>query len=67
MNTSSTRPPKEIGFLKDEETVNSWVLVQKSALPKVLISVSRECRSSRNASAAQIRSTPTVATTITVS
>ena len=39
MNTSSTRPPNETGFLIDDETVKSWVDVQNNALPSVLISV----------------------------
>jgi hypothetical protein len=39
MKMSRTRPPKEIGSLSEEETVRSWVLVQKKALPIVLISV----------------------------
>lgn len=39
MKMSSTRAPKEIGSLIEEETVSSWVEVQKKALPSVLISV----------------------------
>ena len=39
MRMSRTRPPKVIGFLIWEETVRSWVLVQKKALPRVWISV----------------------------
>ena len=66
MNTSSTRPLAEIGFLIDEETVSSCVVVQNSALPNVLISVCAEPRSSRNARIAQTRSTPAVATAIVI-
>ena len=32
MKTSRIRPPAEIGFLIDEETVSSWVVVQNAAL-----------------------------------
>jgi hypothetical protein len=35
LGVSSARPPKEIGSLIEEETVRSWVLVRKKALPMV--------------------------------
>ncbi len=40
IRTSSTRPPVEIGFLIEDETVSSCVVVQNRALPNVPSSVS---------------------------
>lgn len=50
MGTSETRPAVETGFLIDDDTVRSWVVVQNNALPNVLTSVCAAWRSNRNAS-----------------
>jgi hypothetical protein len=55
MKMSRARPPKEIGSLIEEETVSSWVLVQKKALPRVWISVPAAWRSSAKARTVQFQ------------
>ena len=59
---SRTRAGVEIGFGSCEETVSSWVLVQKSESPMLVISVPAAWRSKRKISRLATRSMASVAT-----
>lgn len=67
MITSRIRPPVEIGFRIEEDTVSSCVEVQKSALPRLVICVCLAPCSKTSARTAQIKSIPIVVTAIATS
>ena len=59
---SRTRAGVEIGFGSWDETVRSWVLVQNSESPMLVISVRSACRSKKKMSRLATASSATVTT-----